>query len=365
MYGQSTKALRSAFHPDADPESLQALREAFLASRRDYSTRTLAMCAEMAPDETRKAIGNGLRDVLRAAPDGEDALYIDPVFSTWVHFFNRAVSRRNEDEVRFHCARLDEVIGRVKQRLSGREPLYIAGTQIAVQQEDVDPYIMAATPPSYDFAGQKAGTPEQTGPGHPLALQQELLGIAMDNIGKAWPELRTQIEDVVQIVGYLPDASFRSCSAARYAGVIYLGNMDERLLDVEESIVHEAGHQVLYRVGELVELVKPGTSQKADFTLPWSGSRRDLFGFLHAFYIYTLLTKYFWHRAAVNERERRDCVRRAALIQIGNRRAIPMLLQASDLSAQGRQLVEVLAEDMTRLEAELEAALDEAPLRNG
>ena len=27
---------------------------------------------------------------------------------------------------------------------------------------------------------------------------------------------------------------------------------------------------LLYRVGELVELVKPGTSQKADFTLPWS-----------------------------------------------------------------------------------------------
>lgn len=365
MYGQSTKALRSAFHPDADPDTLKALRDAFLASRRDYGTRTLAMCAEMAPHETRKAIGNGLRDVLRAAPEGEDALYIDPVFSTWVHFFNRAVTRRSEDEVRFHCARLDEVIGRVKQRLSGGEPHYIAGTQIAVQQGDVDPYIMAATPPSYDFAALAAAEQDGRAPGHPLTMQQELLGIAMDNIARAWPELRTQIEEVVQIVGYLPDASFRSCSAARYAGVIYLGNMDERLLDVEESIVHEAGHQVLYRVGELVDLVEPGTSKEADFTLPWSGSKRDLFGFLHAFYIYTLLTKYFWRRAAVNDREHRDCVRRAALIQIGTRRAVPMLLQAADLSDQGRQLVEVLAEDMARLESKLEEALDKDPPRHG
>lgn len=346
----------ASFHPDSDANSVQSMREAFISSRRTQGNKILRVSATVAPEATRQAVTNGILELLSENGDGEDVLYIDPVFTAWMNFLGRAFARGDENEIRFHCEKVAEVMARVKGRIAGKDRHYIPGTRIALLQDDFDPYIMAATPPSYDFGALLQSDAGLNGYGHPLAMQKELLGLAFDNIDKAWPELKTQIEDVVQIVGYLPNATFRSCSAARYAGVVYLGNMDERILDIEESIVHEAGHQVLYRLGELVSLVKEGTPKTDDYVLPWSGSKRDLFGFLHAFYIYTLLTKYFWRRAAINTSEHKDCVFRAAVILVGSEKAIPMLLGDDNLSPQGRTLVDALAKDMEALRPDVEAA---------
>ncbi|EAQ26411.1 hypothetical protein ROS217_14581 [Roseovarius sp. 217] len=346
----------ASFHPDSDATSVQAMREAFITSRRTQGSKSLKVSATVAPDATREAVQNGILDLLSGHGDGEDGLYVDPVFTAWMNFLGRAFARGDEKEIMFHCENVAQVMARVKGRLAGEDRHYIPGTRIALLQDDFDPYIMAATPPSYDFEPLLTSEKGLNGYGHPLALQKELLGLAFENIAKAWPELRTQIEDVVQIVGYLPNATFRSCSAARYAGVVYLGNLDERILDIEESIVHEAGHQVLYRLGELVPLVKEDAPKTDDYTLPWSGSKRDLFGFLHAFYIYTLLTKYFWRRAAINESEHKDCVFRAAVILVGSEKAIPMLLKDDNLSPQGRTLVEALAKDMEVLRPDIDSA---------
>src|SRR5262249_42633793 len=134
--------------------------------------------------------------------------------------------------------------------------------------------------------------------GHPVALQAELLGIAINSIGEAWPAMRDHVLDHVKIIGYLPDATFRTCSASRYSGGGYFGNMDECLLDIEEGLVHETGHQVLYRLHDVTPITKPNLPQESAYELPWSGSTRDFFGYVHAFYIYVLLIKYFWRRAA-------------------------------------------------------------------
>lgn len=345
-----------SFHPDSDPKSVQEMRDAFVGWRRDESSKCLNVSATVSPEATRQAVQNGIVDLVTSEGDGEDRLFVDPTFTVWMNFLRRAIARGEEREILFHCENIIQVMDRVKVRLTGEEGHYIPGTQIALLQDDFDSYLMAATPPSYDFKALLSSEQGLNGYGHPLAMQKELLGLAFDNIDKAWPELRIQIEDVVQIVGYLPNASFRSCSAARYAGVVYLGNMDERILDIEESIVHEAGHQVLYRLGELVPLVKEGTPKTADYTLPWSGSKRDLFGFLHAFYIYTLLTKYFWRRASIKEAEYKDCVYRAAVILVGSEKAIPMLLGDSNLSPQGRHLVEAVEKNMQALRPDIESA---------
>ncbi|MEU1527125.1 HEXXH motif-containing putative peptide modification protein [Nocardia rhamnosiphila] len=360
MASQTMQCRRSAFHPDDKPSDLEAMRTAYLAMRQDYGERALALCGEFSPDVMRRALGEGLIPVIESMTEGANELYLDPVFGTWANFTNRAVSRGAPNEIRFHCNKIDQVIARVKTRVSGEEPYYIPNTSIALQQNDIDPYVMAATPPSYDFVAMLSSGQGTNGHGHPLPMQQDLLGIAIDNIDKTWPELKAQIEDMVKIVGYLPDATFRSCSAARYAGVVYLGNMDERVLDVEESLVHEAGHQVLYRLGNLTPLVREGTPQTAGYTLPWSGSQRDLFGFLHAFYIYTLLTKYFWRRARLNAHELTDCMQRAVLILIGSRLALPTLLNDSNLTAQGRALVEVLATNLDSLQNEIEGTYGKA-----
>lgn len=356
---------RSSFHPDASPADMAAMRQAYLATRRDHGERMLALCAEVAPQVTRKAFDGGVLPLMETLPEKTDELFADPVFFTWAHFLNRAVVRQSGEEIQFHCNKLDEVIGRVKTRLAGEEAYYVSDTPIALQQDNIDPYVMAATPPSYDFETVLRSEKGMNGHGHPLPMQRDLIGFAMNNIERAWPDLKAQIVDVVKIIGYLPDATFRSCSAARYAGVTYLGNKDEGVLDIEESIVHEAGHQVLYRLAEVIPLVKDGTPQTSDYTLPWSGSKRDLFGFLHAFYIYVLLTKYFWRRAQAEVQNSRECVRRAVLIQIGSRLAVPMLLKDANLSDQGRVLVEELAADMIALEAEIEAKYGKAGAGHG
>ncbi|EOZ4753919.1 HEXXH motif-containing putative peptide modification protein, partial [Pseudomonas aeruginosa] len=189
--------------------------------------------------------------------------------------------------------------------------------------------------------------------GHPLRMQAGLLGSALKNIETAWPELHAQIEECVRIFGYLPDAAFRSCSAARYSGIVYLGNMDESLLDLEESIVHETGHQVLYQLGEMTRLTLPQTPLEANYVLPWSGSRRDLFGFLHAHYIYALLVKYYWRRANLDGREAAECRGRALLILSGCLKATPMLQGDANLTEQGRIIVERLAEELAELDGEI------------
>jgi len=367
MQGQTIQeaSWSASFHPDSDPENVQAMRNAFLEARRELGNRSLQVSAKVAPEATHQAVRNGILDLFSKDATGEDYLYCDPVFTAWMNFLNRAFARGDKDEIRFHCENISQVMKRVKERLAGEEEHYIPGTRIALLQADFDPYIMAATPPSYDFQQQLLPENGLNGYGHPLALQQELLGLAFDNIKKAWPELHKQVEDVVQIVGYLPNATFRSCSAARYAGVVYLGNMDERILDIEESIVHEAGHQVLYRLGELAPLVKEGTPKTDDYALPWSGSKRDLFGFLHAFYIYTLLTKYFWRRGAIKEDEYKDCVLRTAYILVGSEKAIPMLLGDDNLSTQGRHLVEELAKDMEAMRPDVEKAWQKIAQNHG
>lgn len=352
----------SSFHPDAKQNDVRALSRAFERSRQTKGEWCIAACSIAAPDTTRSALSKECLDWLDSKPHTINALYIDPVFSTWMQFFLRATARQLADEIKFHAARLPIVLARAKQRLEGKDALYVGDTSISLQQMDIDPYLMAVTPPSYDFVKLLQGAEKNIETnipaigqkiGHPLPLQSELTSLAMLNIEKSWPALYVQIIDVVKIVGYLPDATFRSCSAARFAGVIYLGNMDERLLDIEESLVHEAGHQVLYRLAELVPLVKPDTPRTADYTLPWSGSKRDLFGFLHAYYIYTLLSKYFWHRASLNTSDAQDCLLRSLLILVGSLNAAEMLLDDANLSEQGRVLVKLLHQDMLSLQEQM------------
>ncbi len=342
----------TSFHADADPEAVARLRSIYRAERREMAERSLAICATLDPAGTRNAIKDAIESRRSAITD--DDLFEDPAFVTWSNFLQRAVARQSEAEAQMHCRNFAGLLERVAVRLSGEATCYIPGTRIALQQQDIDPYLMAVTPPSYDFA--KLLRTGMNGHGHPLGLQSEVLGIAFATLQSAWPQLHADVLDVVKIVGYLPDATFRSCSAARYSGVLYLGNLDESLLDIEESIVHEAGHQVLYRVGWLESLVVDDAPRAEDYTLPWSGTKRDLFGFLHAYYIYALLAKYFWRRATAIPAQHGECVRRSALIMIGSTIATDMLLADRDLTPFGRGLVESLGAELARLRDELEAA---------
>jgi len=330
--------LRSTLHPDGDADARAELDAQFLNGRREFALETIHAC--------RAHVGAAAEQHLVEAISTRADLLVDPVFTIWVRVLAQANGQRRDDLVGQHVAQLSRVLSRVDQRLSGRDARYVAGTAISVQRDDLDPYVMAVTPPSYDFTA-----PRSSDAGHTVALHAELVGLALSNIRAAWPEEFTEICELVQIVGYLPDAPFTSCSAARYAGVVYLGNADESILDIEEALVHEAGHQRLYRVGEVTQLTTPDASKTDDFVLPWSGSERDLFGFLHACYIYVLLVKYFLRRRRVDDGQASDCQRRAELIFLGLMMAMPDLKRADHLSESGRQLVAALEQDLDALRA--------------
>lgn len=348
MSEASERLWQSTFQPDCDPKELDALRGAFLAERSEVALKTLRSCNELLAAAGLEPIRDDFLELLARQQDAATLVLDDPVFAIWLRFFHRALANARQEEVAVHVKNVHSVLDDVEKRLTGCAECYAPGSLIAVQREDLHPYVMAATPPTYDFTR----LPEpHDGPviGHPLSMQAELIGHALEGIGKAWPEMKDQVFEYVRIIGYLPDSTFRSCSAARYSGVVHLGNMDESTLDLEESLVHETGHQVLYRLGGMTKLTRPGTSLAANYVLPWSGSRRDLFGYLHAYYIYALLTKYYWRRAACGDRYANDCSLRAGLILAGVITATPILKSDPNLSDEGQHIVAVLGAEAEQL----------------
>lgn len=362
-YGVS--AWQSTFHPDADDRDGSEMRRMFVLQRQTLGFESLKECKRMGSDAVKNALSDELLSRLAQPTEENLALFDDPVFLIWLRFLHRAAASSRQEEVMQHCESLPAVLARVSKRIRGAEERYIPGTLIALQQDDIDAYVQMATPPTYDFHSAANRRPWPERPGHPLALQCELVGMALDEIGAAWPEMKEQVLDLVKIIGYLPDSTFRSCSAARYSGVVYLGNLDESILDIEESIVHETGHQMLYRVAELAPMTEPGTPQDDGYVLPWSGSRRDLFGFLHAYYIYALLAKYFWRRAARGRSAAQECRKRAMLTAIGCRMATPMLLQDRNLTEQAHVIVTELSREMDELQREMGVPVNGIGAANG
>jgi hypothetical protein len=353
MTDQIVSVWQSTLQPDAPSRNLSEMRDALVEHRHALGFKSLKECLRIGPATIRPILSDELLSRLEKPSEESFAVFDDPVFLIWLRFLHRAAAESQQDEIIHHSCNLPAVLARVAKRIGGGELRYVEGSEIAFQQDDLDPYVALATPPTYDFNHAAQKVPWTERPGHPVDLECELLGLAIQEIGNTWSELKEQVVDVVKIIGYLPDATFRSCSAARYSGIVYLGNMDESILDLEESIVHEAGHQVLYRLAELTPLTMPGTPLEANYVLPWSGSQRDLFGYLHAFYIYALLAKYYLRRLARAGRYARDCQKRALLIAMGCNLAAPTLQRDQNLTEQAHLIVELLSEQMKDVQQSL------------
>lgn len=354
---------RGSFHPDGDAGASRGLREALLAQRRGQVQDALRQCRVLAQAGAAQVSDRVLAMTERLTVSSA-LLLDDPVFAIWLRFFYRAWGRGERENAVRHAGCLSSVLDDVERRLTGDAEAYVPGTSIAVEGRQLHDYVRAATPPSYDFTKLSALDDESV-PGHPLRLQADLLGYALRNIGAAWPGVLDQITEYVRIFGYLPNADFRSCSAARYSGIVYLGNMDESILDLEESIVHETGHQVLYGVDELSRITTRDAPLSADYVLPWSGSRRDLFGYVHAFYIYALLIKYYWRRARLDPHLTMECQQRAGVILAGSIAAVPVLLNAPNMTEQGKAIVEQIAADLQVLRRDVLSVLGVTPMFSG
>lgn len=271
----------------------------------------------------------------------------NPVFQVWVglamHDLWARLTGRTDDSQPLR-ARLEEfphMLGRVREAIEGRSrPLF--------HRLDMDPLIAAVLPPSYVVPDDAAERKARSRLGHPLAFFRDVVGIALERIQAAWPEARNYFDRLVYAVCYLPDADFRSCSASRYTGVILISNRDCSVLDLEESLVHEAGHQLLYNVVEADAVTDDSTAEQ--YRLPWSNQVRDFYGYFHAFYIYVLLAQY--HERVIGSRigtDRAFAEERLRHILRGLVAALPDFQGNPHLTPRGHALAAALAGDVAEL----------------
>jgi hypothetical protein len=213
---------------------------------------------------------------------------------------------------------------------------------------DLDPLLARALPPSYDMPVGSGAIATAKQAGHPLGFFKDVTRLALDRIKQSWPFAGAMVDALIASIAYLPDGNFRSCSASRYTGLVLLSSRDSSILDLEESIVHEAGHQLLYVMVE-IEPVCLLTLGKT-YQLPWSTQIRDLYGYFHAFFIYVILARYLEHVIALRTG---DEVRRARdrLGQIlrGLVIAVPDLLHNAGLTPFGRALMALLRREINAI----------------
>jgi HEXXH motif-containing protein len=155
---------------------------------------------------------------------------------------------------------------------------------ISVSRHQVDPLLKKVSQPSYEFTTAHRDT------SYTLEIFNEVANTSLRRIELTWPTLGFSLEKYINLIVHVPAANFRSCSAARFSGVVFLGKSDESLLDLEESLIHEWGHQVLYAALEINPMITNDSTE--EFIMPWKRTKRDFYGYFHAYYIYSLLYVY-------------------------------------------------------------------------
>jgi hypothetical protein len=215
-----------------------------------------------------------------------------------------------------------------------------------VQRYSVDPLIAEVAPPSYIFKEFEPKHALESSRPYTLAFFREVAEAALRRIETVWPAFATLFSQFVKIVVHLPEAEFRSCSAHRFAGVVMLSAQDDSLFAVEESLIHEWAHQVLYCLMELDPLVEHDGEKM--FTLPWSGAERDFYGYFHAAYVYWVLAVYM--ARAIGREPNEDIAIRARLLTIlsGLDKGIADLGTVSAFTPAGRLFFDRLAACATR-----------------
>jgi hypothetical protein len=344
------------FLPGDVPETLDHLVDA--VSRNRFTTffallgELLSLCPE---DCDASGFSSPADDIIGLDPVERRTLLNHPVFQAWNWLAMRDVNARltgTTDDSQPLRSRLDEfsgMLGRVREAVSNP-------CRPSFHRLDMDPLIAAVLPPSYLVPADQDKLKAVSHLGHPLGFFRDVVRVALDRIQATWPQARDQFDRLVYAVCYLPDASFRSCSASRYTGVILISSRDASLLDLEESLVHEAGHQLLYNIVEVAAVTDGATD--GQHRLPWSNQVRDLYGYFHAFFIYVLLAQF--HERVMDRPgpDGRHAAERLRHILRGLVKAVPDFQMSPHLTQQGKALIGALTRDVVELEKRHRALLN-------
>jgi hypothetical protein len=230
-------------------------------------------------------------------------------------------------------------LGRVMNTFAqpARNPtLVVSGSPVELASFDVDPLIIEAALPEYRFPPRRRQSEFREKVAYPASFFREMAALALDRIGKAWPEALREFPKYVKLIVDMIDSDYTSYSGYLHVGVVFVSTDNSPLAGLEEYLIHEFGHQILYNVSELDNLVDCDPART--YRLPWSGRETDLYGYFHAFYIYTFLAHYLNRVECRSKREQKRVSDRAAHVVWGLKRAVIELDQLDRFTPLGRGL---------------------------
>lgn len=265
-----------------------------------------------------------------------------PVFRIWLKRATRSLESRIEMK-----STLFE-LKRVMDTFEKDDPFIALETDcgsVEVLRSDPDPLILQAALPNYVFPDETRT--KELEDAYPISLVVESVHAALQRVRLTWFEVCREFFKFVKLIVDPVDASFTSYSSHELAGVIFVSTDSDPLL-LEESLIHEFGHQILLNVLELDPLViEEETPRK--FNLPWSGKEREIYGYLHAFFVYLMLYNYYGKVKFRSIEEQGSASHRLAHIGDGLVRAIPELEHANLFTPRGNELFANLKSEAHRL----------------
>ncbi|AMB85208.1 hypothetical protein AWM79_07775 [Pseudomonas agarici] len=219
-----------------------------------------------------------------------------------------------------------------------------------IRQFDIDPLIAEVLAPCYDFAQDLATRQRLEDCGYSIHFFSDVVNVALSRIAMTWPGCHAQFRHLVKLICYLPDGTFRRGSAARYSGTILLSAKDHSLLDVEESLIRETAHQLLYYIEEISPLIDPQITTPRLYFLPWSNRPCGLSEYFQAFFAQLMRAKYL---ERVRQRPASEMQRAQEHLMFSLRglgEALPELASSRDFTRHGRILLDNLAEEVRAME---------------
>src|ERR1041385_3760875 len=260
-----------------------------------------------------------------------------PLFRIWLRQATRSLDSTGEMETTLsELSRVMEGFERDERRLL----LETDDGSIELLRLNPDPLLLNAVRRDYTFPNERRGRELEQAQMYPISLAVASVHGALERLKTTWFDAFRELFNFVKILVDLIDAKFTSYSSCELTGVIFISTNREPLL-LEEDLIHELGHQILENVMELDPLVII-EERGQTFRLPWSGKEREIYGYLHAFFVYLMLYNYYGRVKTRSIEEQSTASDRLAQIGDGLVRAIPELEHANLFTPRGRELFQNL-----------------------
>lgn len=270
----------------------------------------------------------------------------NPLFNIWLKRTSRI--QQNKSALREKLLDFQSLLSNTVNENTESARIIIEGNSVFIKRYDIDPSILELSSPEYCLPDEKRKTEFEQNVVYPESFFREMITIALERIKRSWFEAYRDFPKFVHTVVDMIDGDYTSYSAAEHTGVIFVSTDNSPLVALEEFLIHEYGHQILYHLMELDPIVNDEI--KEVYKLPWSGNERDFYGYFHAFYIYILMAHYLKRVKYRSEREQRRISKRFAHVLSGLRKTVDIFDKTDGFTVYGRNLFENLKSEVEQLE---------------